>query len=319
MSDRATLEPIDAAEVTIVVDNSIDILLANERMAQRAPLHLDWSERDQLIAEHGYSLLLTIRYGDQTESVLYDAGLGRGTALHNLDVLGLNPRDLRAIVLSHGHADHHGGLEGLYTRVGRRAMPLVLHPDAWRERRVVFPTGVEIHMPPPSRNDLDREGWEIVEERGPSLLLENRVLVTGQIDRVTDFEKGLPIQHVKTDHGWEPDTWIWDDQAVVCHLKGKGLVVLSSCSHAGVINVLRHAQRLTGVNTVYAFVGGLHLTGGLFEPIIPRTISELAAIGPQVIVPGHCTGWKATHELARQLPKAYLQTSVGTRLHFSST
>ena len=90
-------------------------------------------------------------------------------------------------------------------------------------------------------------------------------------------------------------------------------------SNAGVINVLLHAQRLTGVDTVYAFVGGLHLTGGLFEPIIPRTISELAAIGPQVIVPGHCTGWKATHELSRQLPNAYLQTSVGTRLHFGST
>jgi 7,8-dihydropterin-6-yl-methyl-4-(beta-D-ribofuranosyl)aminobenzene 5'-phosphate synthase len=222
------------------------------------------------------------------------------------------------VVLSHGHADHHGGLEGLYDRVGRRHMPLVLHPDAWRERRVVFPTGVEIRMPPPSFNDLDREGWEIVEERGPSLLLENKVLVTGQVDRVTDFEKGFPLQHVHTDHGWEPDTWIWDDQAVVCHVKNKGLVVLSSCSHAGVINVLKHAQRITGVDTIHAFVGGLHLTGGLFEPIIPRTINELAAIGPQVVVPGHCTGWKATHELSRQLPDAYLQTSVGTRLHLSS-
>src|SRR5512143_517587 len=319
MSDRVTLEPIDAAEVTIVVDNSVDLLLINDRMAQRAPLYYNWAERDQLIAEHGYSLLLTIRYGNQTESLLYDAGLGRRTAIHNLDVLGFNPRDLRTIVLSHGHADHHGGLEGLYTRVGRRGMPLVLHPDAWRERRVVFPTGVEIRMPPPSHNDLDREGWDVIEERGPSLLLENRLLVTGQVDRTTDFEKGFPLQHVKTDQGWEPDTWIWDDQAVVCHVRGKGLIVLSSCSHAGVINVLRHAQRLTGVDTVYAFVGGLHLTGGLFEPIIPRTINELGAIGPQVIVPGHCTGWKATHELSRQLPNAYLQTSVGTRLHFGST
>ena len=317
MSDRVALEPVEAADVTILVDNSVDILLTNERMAQRAPLHHNWSEREQLIAEHGYALLLTIRYNGHTESILYDAGLGRHTVVHNMDVLGLNPRDLRTVVLSHGHADHHGGLEGLYDRVGRRGMPLVLHPDAWHERRVVFPTGVEIRMPPPSHNDLDREGWEIVEERGPSLLLENKVLVTGQVDRVTDFEKGFPLQHVHTDHGWEPDTWIWDDQAVVCHVKGKGLVVLSSCSHAGVINVLKHAQRLTGIETVYAFVGGLHLTGGLFEPIIPRTISELAAIGPQVIVPGHCTGWKATHELARQLPDAYLQTSVGTQLHFA--
>ena len=317
MSDQAALEPVDIADVFILVDNSIDMLLTNERVAQRAPLHHDWSEREQLIAEHGYALLLTVQSGNQTDSLLYDAGLGRNTAIHNLDVLGLNLRDVRTVVLSHGHADHHGGLEGLYGRVSRQGMPLVLHPDAWRERRVVFPTGNEIRMPPPSRGDLDREGWEIVEERGPSLLLENRVLVTGQVDRVTDFEKGFPLQHVKTDQGWEPDTWIWDDQAVVCHVKNKGLVVLSSCSHAGVINVLRHAQRITGIETVYAFVGGLHLTGGLFEPIIPRTIAELAAIGPSVIVPGHCTGWKATHELARQLPEAYLQTSVGTHLQFA--
>ena len=317
MKDRVVLEPVDVADVTILVDNSVDILLTGDRVAQRAPLHSNWSERDPLIAEHGDALLLTICYGDQSEALLYDAGLGRHTVVHNMDVLGLNPRDLRTVVLSHGHADHHGGLEGLYDRVGRRGMPLVLHPDAWRERRVVFPTGAEIRMPPPSHNDLDREGWAIIEERGPSLLLENRVLVTGQVDRVTDFEKGFPLQHVHTDHGWEPDTWIWDDQALVCHVRGKGLIVLSSCSHAGVINVLRHAQRLTGVEIVYAFVGGLHLTGGLFEPIIPRTINELAAIGPQVIVPGHCTGWKATHELARQLPDTYLQTSVGTQLHFS--
>ena len=317
MTDRVTLEPIEAADVTIVVDNSIDLLLTNERVAQRAPLHPDWSERTQLIAEHGYSLLLTIQHNGTREAILYDAGLGRTTAIHNLDVLGLNVRDVRAVVLSHGHADHHGGLEGLYDRVGRRAMPLVLHPDAWRERRVVFPTGHEIRMPPPSHNDLDREGWDIIEERGPSILLENKVLVTGQVDRVTDFEKGFPLQHTHTDHGWEPDTWIWDDQAVVCHVRDKGLVVLSSCSHAGVINVLKHAQRLTGIEHVYAFVGGLHLTGGLFEPIIPRTINELAAIGPEIVVPGHCTGWKATHELARQLPHTYLQTSVGTRLHLA--
>ena len=317
MTDRVTLEPVEAADVTIVVDNSLDILLPNERGAQRAPLHHDWSEREQLIAEHGYSLLLTIQHNGVRESILYDAGLGRKTVIHNLDVLGLNVRDMRAVVLSHGHADHHGGLEGLYDRVGRRHMPLVLHPDAWRERRVVFPTGAEIRMPPPSHNDLDREGWDIIEERGPSILLENKVLVTGQVERVTEFEKGFPLQHVHTDHGWEPDTWIWDDQAVVCHVKGKGLVVLSSCSHAGAINVLKHAQQLTGIEHVHAFVGGLHLTGGLFEPIIPRTINELAAIGPEIVVLGHCTGWKATHEVARQLPQAYLQTSVGTRLHFA--
>jgi 7,8-dihydropterin-6-yl-methyl-4-(beta-D-ribofuranosyl)aminobenzene 5'-phosphate synthase len=316
MDERVALHPVDAADVTILIDNSVDILLTNSGPARRAPLLQDWSEREQLIAEHGYSLLLSVHSNGHSESILYDAGLGRKTAIHNMDILGLRANELRTVVLSHGHADHHGGLEGLYGRVGRRGMPLVLHPDAWRQRRVVFPTGNEISMPPPSRNDLDREGWEVVEERGPSLLLENRVLVTGQVGRTTDFEKGFPLQQAHLKGDWEPDTWIWDDQAVVCQVKEKGLVVLSSCSHAGVINVLHHAQRLTGVEAIHAFIGGLHLTGGLFEPIIPRTIEELARIGPGVVVPGHCTGWKATHELARRLPEAYIQTSVGTHLHF---
>ncbi len=202
-------------------------------------------------------------------------------------------------------------------RLGRRGMPLVLHPDVWRDRKVVFPTGVEIHMPPPSHNDLERESVSIVEERGPSLFLDGMVLATGQVERLTDFEKGFPLQQARTNGGWEADTWMWDDQAIVCHLKDKGLVVLSSCSHAGVINVLQHAQRLTGIDRVYAFVGGLHLTGGLFEAIIPRTIAALGLIGPAIVAPGHCTGWNATHKLARQLPVAYIQTSVGTRLHFA--
>ncbi|MGZ6368714.1 MAG: MBL fold metallo-hydrolase, partial [Ktedonobacteraceae bacterium] len=289
-SQQVTLLPVDVADITILIDNSLDILLPSDEVAQRAPMYYDWSDREQLIAEHGYSLLLTVVREGRSESVLYDAGLGRKTVLHNMDVLDIKATDLRAVILSHGHADHHGGLEGLFQRIGRPRMPLVLHPDVWRERRVVFPTGVEIRMPPPSYADLDREGVEIIEERSPTLLLDGMVLVTGQVDRITDFEKGFPPQQAHTDHGWEPDTWIWDDQAIVCNVKDKGLVVLSACSHAGAINVLKHAQHLTGIQKVHAFVGGFHLTGGLFEQIIPRTITELITIGPDIIVPGHCTG-----------------------------
>jgi len=316
LGQHITPLPVDVADVTILVDNFLDILLPSDEVAHRAPLHYDWSDREQLIAEHGYSLLLTVVREGRSESVLYDAGLGRKTVLHNMDVLEVRATDLRAVILSHGHADHHGGLEGMFQCIGRPKMPLVLHPDVWRERRIVFPTGHEISMPPPSHADLDREGVEIIEERSPTLLLDGMILVTGQVDRVTDFEKGFPLQQMHTDHGWEPDTWIWDEQAVVCNVKDKGLVVLSACSHAGAINVLKHAQRLTGIDKVHAFVGGFHLTGGLFEAIIPRTITELVTIDLDIIVPGHCTGWRATHELARQLPDAYVQTSVGTRLHF---
>ena len=102
------------------------------------------------------------------------------------------------------------------------------------------------------------------------------------------------------------------------HVRGKGLVVLSSCSHAGAINVLQHARTLTATEHVHAFVGGMHLTGGLFEPIVPRTIELLSEIAPDVVVPGHCTGWKAVNTIVSRLPQAYVQSNVGTRLHFAA-
>ena len=315
MSERVDLTPVDRVEVTIVMDNGIDILAAPTDQVSRPPWRWDWSEGDQLRAEHGYSLLVSVTRDGHTDRMLYDAGLSRNGTIHNLDVLGIDPRDLRAVVLSHGHADHHGGLEGLFGRVGS-SMPLVLHPHAWRERKVVFPTGTEIRMPPPNHNDLDREGWQVVEEQGPSVLLGGSILVTGQIDRTTDFEKGFPLQWVNLDDTWEPDTWIWDDQAIVIHVRDRGLVILSSCSHSGVVNVLHHARRVTGIDHIHGFIGGLHLTGGLFEPIIPATLAEIESLRPDLVVPGHCTGWRATHHLASALPDAYTASNVGSTFTF---
>ncbi len=315
MGETVRLEPVDGVEVTVVMDNSIDILAAPTEMSRRPAWQWDWSDVEQLRAEHGYSLSVTVHSNGSSHKILYDAGLTRDGTVHNLDVLELDPGDYRAVVLSHGHADHHGGLEGLFGRT-RSSMPLVLHPDAWRMRKVVFPTGAEIRMPPPSHNDLDREGWQVVEERGPSVLLDGSILVTGQIDRITDFEKGFPLQHAETESGWEPDTWIWDDQAIAIHVRGKGLVVLSSCSHSGVINVLHHVRRVTGIDHVHGFIGGLHLTGGLFEGIMPQTVEELIALSPDLIVPGHCTGWKATHAVGRALPDAFMASNVGTTFTF---
>lgn len=314
-----SLQPVDAVEVTVLIDNYVDILAASDPITRRAPLPpvLIAPDLEHLRAEHGYSLLVTVMRNGSRTSLLYDAGLGAGSALHNLDVLERDPGDIRAIVLSHGHADHHGGLEGIVRRVGRRGLPFVLHPDAWLHRRVVFPTGVEIAMPPPSRLALEHEGVEIVDERGPSLLIDGTVLVSGQTERSTPFERGFPWQQKATEKGWEDDPWIWDDQSVTVNVAGLGLVVLSSCSHSGGINVMRHVMALTG-ERVHAFVGGFHLTGGLFEPIIPATVDELVAIGPAVVVPGHCTGWRATNEMIRCLPDAFRQTSVGTTFVFAA-
>jgi 7,8-dihydropterin-6-yl-methyl-4-(beta-D-ribofuranosyl)aminobenzene 5'-phosphate synthase len=176
--------------------------------------------------------------------------------------------------------------------------------------------GAELHLPPPGRADLEAEGLEVVEEHGPTLLIDGQVLVSGEVPRVTEFETGFPIHKARAGNGWELDPLILDDQNVIVEVAGKGLVVVSGCSHAGAVNVLRNARRLTGRDRIAGFVGGFHLTGAIFEPVIDPTIAAFTELGVERFVPGHCTGWKATHRLAQALPDAFVQPSVGTVLRF---
>jgi 7,8-dihydropterin-6-yl-methyl-4-(beta-D-ribofuranosyl)aminobenzene 5'-phosphate synthase len=109
---------------------------------------------------------------------------------------------------------------------------------------------------------------------------------------------------------------IWDDQNVIVHVKDQGLVIVSGCSHAGAVNVLRNAQRLTGESRIAGFIGGCHLTGGIFEPIIQPTVEAFSAANVGRVVPAHCTGWKAVHLLASAMPTAFVQPAVGIVLSF---
>lgn len=312
MSPLLTLPAVDGVEITTIMDNSLDVLMASTPVAHRYPLPKNLFERDQLRAEHGASFLLTVIHEGRRETILFDTGVSPDGALHNIDVLGIDLSAIQAIVLSHGHTDHTQGIYGFLDRLGRRRMPILLHPDAFLKRRVVVGEGKTVDLPPPSLHDLSREGIELLVERGPSFLVNGTVLVTGQIERVTDFEQGMKNQQAEVDGSWQPDPWIYDDQAVIVHVRNRGLVVVTGCGHAGVVNILLQARAQTGTEQIYAVLGGFHLSGAMFEPIIPRTIEELQRIAPAVIVPAHCTGWRATHGIARAMPEAFVPNSVGT-------
>ena len=310
------LKPVDHVEILSIMDNSLDLLMSSVSGATRAPIFQDSLSLPQLRAEHGVSMLITVYVNGRRDSFLFDTGISVDGALHNLDVLEIRPTELHAVVLSHGHTDHTGGLSGLLKRYGRRKLPIILHPDALLKRKNIRVNGEEVYLPPPNRQDMEAEGVDVIEERGPTLLIQEYALITGEIDRVTSFENGFPYGYSEIDGQWESDPWIHDDQATVINVLGKGLVVLTGCGHAGLINTIYHAMKVTGVRDIYAIIGGFHLSGPIFEPIIAPTIQALKEINPRVIAPQHCTGWRATLEIAREFPDAFIANSVGTQFLF---
>ncbi len=319
------LEPVGSLTVTILVDNAADVLLPDQGPAKRPGLggrdiprlpaaFLEGGETfDVPLAEHGFSALVSIQKEGREHRVLFDTGLTPNGLVDNMRRLSLSPKDIETIVLSHGHFDHTTGLDGLARALGRPNLPVIIHPEFWSRRRIALPGREPFELPSTSKSALLGAGFDVIEESQPSFLLDGSLLVTGEVDRTTEFERGFPIHQALRDGQWQPDPLILDDQALVMNVRDKGLVVLTGCGHAGVVNIVRYARKLTGVDRLYAVMGGFHLNGPLFEPIIPDTCAALAELAPQVIVPTHCTGWKATHALAAQFPDAFIQNTIGTR------
>lgn len=318
---------VDELEITIVADNLTDIFQPDAGPARRSRLaDLPTSPSvltqsglvfDPLVAEHGFGALVTVRRHDEQHTMLFDAGGSPRGAVENMRRLAIDISAISAIVLSHNHFDHTAGLDGLVHVLGSD-LPAYLHPQFWHQRRISLPGQGPTPMHSPSRDALRDAGFSLSETASPRVLFAGAGLLTGEVPRMTDFELGLPHQEALIDGRWEPDAATIDEQALVFNVRGRGLVVIVGCSHPGVINTVRAAQRLTGVSRVHAVVGGFHLNGPTFEPLIPRTVQALKDLSPDWLVPSHCTGWRAHAALAHAFPLNAMPGAVGTRLRFGA-
>ena len=327
--EPVALEPVDAVTITTLVDNTFDGLLGDVGPARRAALGsatrvpadlLDGGALDSPRAEHGFSALVTVTRGDQTHRLLFDAGVSPDGMVDNMSRFDVPVADVEAVVLSHGHFDHTTGLDGLARALGRPArLPVVLHPGAFTRRRLAIPGRDPFELPTLTKRSLGTAGFEVLETETPSFVFSDSVLVTGEVDRTTDYEPGMPFVHEAwTGSGWAHDPLVLDDQAMIVDVRGKGLVVLTGCGHAGVVNLVHYARRITGVDRVHAVIGGFHLNGPFYAAAIPQVVGALAAMDPDVILPAHCTGFAATAALSTAMPDAFILNSVGTRVELTA-
>jgi 7,8-dihydropterin-6-yl-methyl-4-(beta-D-ribofuranosyl)aminobenzene 5'-phosphate synthase len=323
---RIDLEPVDSVVVTTLIDNVTDTFMPDQGPAKRvtvghgpvrpSAVMAGGTVPDALVAEHGFSALVTISKGGREHRFLFDAGTSPDGMIENMRRLDIDPASIEAIVCSHGHFDHTTGIDGLIRAVGQVNMPVLIHPHFWRQRRMVLPGRDPVELPTTSKRALTEAGFDVIEERQPSFLFGGSVLVTGEVPRVTRYEPGMPAQQAFLGGSWEPDPLVLDDQALIVSVAGKGLVVLTGCGHAGVVNIARYAGALTGGQPLHALMGGFHLNGPVFEPLIPKVLDDLAALQPDWLVPAHCTGWRAQHAMSARLGEVYVPNAVGSSFRF---
>ena len=326
----SALQPVERLEVLVLVDNVTDQLSSNPDHVQSERETLvkagvqEWSGEAICCAHHGLSLLVTIHARGAARTLLFDAGPEGYPVERNGDRLKVDFGAVEAVMLSHGHWDHAGGLPAAFGLIGRArgdaAVPCYLHPDMFRQRGTRLADGSVLpNKPIPDPDALRALGAAPVLSSAPLLALADGCYVSGEIPRRSAYERGLPrhVRRTPDGTGWEADPLIMDERFLAVHVRDKGLVVFSACSHAGIVNVLTEARRTFPDLPLHAVMGGFHLSGAAGERIIPDTVRDLASFGLRWIVPCHCTGWRAVTALVNAFGEAHVVPgAVGKRVTF---
>ena len=322
------LAPVDRLEILVLVDNATDMLSTTPAHVESESARLNrrgfksLASRCLCCAAHGLSCLVTATRGGQSHTVLFDTGPEDYAFERNVTRLGADLSVVESIVLSHGHWDHAGAmllaLGMIRGKTGGKTIPWYGHPHMFGTRGVKLPNGTVRQMEDiPTAADLTAFGAEVIATREPQSFLDDMFYVSGEIPRVTGYERGYPGQVRRKDDGtWEPDEPLIDERFLAVNVAGKGLFVFSACSHAGIVNVLTHARESFPGVPLHGAMGGLHLSGPN-EAIIPQTVEGLRGFELKTLAAGHCTGWRAMTALANAFgDKVLAPTAVGKTYTF---
>lgn len=313
-----SLREVDGMEIIVLVDNVIDMLSivprrdVNRTWWMKKIEKVDW--RITLLAEHGFAVLVRLRIGDERHTLLFDAGTSGNVALHNARIIDLDWSEVEAIALSHGHFDHAGGLPLVLEQIGQRRLPIVVHDDMFAQYGTRDKHGKIKPAHPAmtvSRQEMVAYGAEIIENRDTLGLFDGALLVMGEIPRQIDFEDAPHPDSVRREGDkWISAPWVWDDRALAVLVRDEGIVIISGCAHAGIVNTVLHAQAITGQEKIRAIIGGFHLAGKCFEPRITPTVDAIKALHPELIIPMHCTGPRGMQAFVAALPEAAVTGGV---------
>lgn len=307
------IPPAEKIVITVITDNLADATRRDERIAKR-PVRRTSNLDAAMHAEHGLAYHIETVVDGRSHSCLFDFGADARGVLRNIELLQIDFQKIDAIALSHDHWDHQSALIDILKAKReeiRKVIPFYVGVGCFAGTYSRRPDGSIISATELRRNDVEQLGLvRIVEVTEPAQIIPGACL-PGRIDQVTDYEKVAPTFLAREGNDYVQETFV-GEQAVILHAKGRGLVVISGCAHRGIVNTVRQAQKITGIEKVCAVVGGFHLTGAKAE-LIQRTIADIKAIAPEYVVPTHCSGFETMMAFAREMPNEFLLNTAGTR------
>lgn len=326
MPDVVRYGETQSVAITVLVDNRADLIVESTEKVK-------YFRDKPLLAEHGFAALIDLKAADTR--ILWDAGITRVALLENMKRMEIDPASIDKIAISHGHHDHtaavtdvlaaidlapegkewpdNASVEEMMAYAQGRWLPLIAHPAAFHERWSFDEDGKK-HGPysGPPKAEWEAARAEVITSEGPHQLGPG-CWTTGYVPRRSFEKSGRSTKmYYRDGHEFLRDD-LDEDQAIVINVKG--LVVVSGCAHSGIVNTVHCAQKISGVDQVCAILGGFHLARAK-DREVQRTIDEIKVLKPHLIVPSHCTGFKAIAQFAAQMPDAFVPGVVGATYLF---